>query len=87
MVMKVVLGEFSWQDAVKFQDQDIELEFDGCTFENQKTETLDDYKAIAAKKGKIMAFKFHLPYLQSHYKKIIVNPSAQELLEKYEYIR
>lgn len=82
--MKVILGEFTWQDIVKYQDQDIELEFI-VGEQPRKLKTMDDYIKMAAYKGRIMAFRTHLPYMMQHYKNIIISDEAQTLLNKYKY--
>jgi predicted transcriptional regulator len=79
--MKVILGEFTWQDIIKYQDQNIELEIVGNTNKYQKPKTLKDYKERAARKGRIMALPTHLPYIKEHYEKVSFDKLAIEQIK------
>ena len=68
--MEVILGEFTWQDIIKNQDQDIELGIVGNVNEYPKPKTLNDYKEKSARRGRIKALPIHLPYIKEHYKKV-----------------
>ena len=74
----LILGEFTWPDIIKYQDQDIELEIIGNTKKYPEPKTLIDYKEKAARKGRIMALPIHIPYIKEHYK----NLSFDELAVK-----
>lgn len=81
--MEVVLGIFSWQDIVKYQDQNIELNFVADTKKYRKPTKLKEYKERADRTGRIMAFPIHLPYIKQHYKNVTINEDALEILKKY----
>lgn len=83
--MEVILGEFTWQDVVKYQDQDISLKFVGSTKKYPKPKTLNDYKEQAARKGRIMALKIHLPYIKEHYKEVEFDELALKILENEHF--
>ena len=70
MIKEVILGEFTWQDIIKYQDQDIELVIVGNTNKYKVPKSLNDYKENAARKGRIMALSTHLPYIKEHYKSV-----------------
>lgn len=70
MIKEVILGEFTWQDIIKYQDQDIELVIVGNTNKYKVPKSLNDYKEKAARKGRIMALPTHLPYIKEHYKSV-----------------
>ena len=74
--MKVVLGEFTWQDIIKYQDQDIELEIVGSATTYPEPKTLKDYKEKAARSGRIRALPIHLPYIKEHYKNVVFDKLA-----------
>ena len=74
--MKAILGEFTWQDIIKYQDQDIELEIIGSTTTCPEPKTLKDYKEKAGRKGRIMALPTHLPYIKEHYKNVVFDELA-----------
>ena len=80
--MKVVLGEFTWQDIIKNKDQDIELEIVGNDNKYPKPKTLNDYKEKSARKGRVMALPTHLPYIKEHYKKVSFDKLAIEQIKE-----
>lgn len=84
--MELILGVFTWQDIIKYQDQDIELKIIGDTKKYPKPKTIDDFKEQAGRRGRIKALKIHMPYIKEHYKSVEFDNLALNII-KDECIR
>ena len=79
--MDAVLGLFTWQDIIKYQDQDIELKFIGDTKKYPKPKTMQEFQDQAGRRGRIKALKIHLPYIKEHYKSVEFDELALKIIE------